>query len=444
MKNERGAGRKPKLTMLQIEEIRSRREAGERVQDIAYAYGISRQALSKYFSDKKVREDIFDFYQDGVLSTRIWIDFKNENIRILNYAKEISKRAFVWKSNPTFSDFVALVEQEYLRKQGIAQKSLENCFLCLDVKTTEMELGEIISTIDTSTDEMVVSNGLDSAVEDGLYISNSNIKLPSFHFGKRDLLLVRTDTDGYQLKAITDDRRFFVKSQAVMGGILMDDWAVEIIASDLCEQLDISCVKQYRCRFVYGKVEYQGIYSCNFELDGYIFYSFESLLETVGQSSDCEEFISLSAIDKLRWCSRQLSTIGNIDYDACEKYMLDLAIIDCLVGNVDRHTKNFGLFYNVLEKRFEIPLLFDNGMGLFEHDYYKEKYQSYTEAMNNVYVSPYGEDPFDMLRLLHAAFDLKKHYPKLIDIKYKDILQTDFSKQYMEHMIAEIRCLWGE
>ena len=79
--------------------------------------------------------------------------------------------------------------------------------------------------------------------------------------------------------------------------------------------------------------------------------------------------------------------------------MLNLAVLDCLVGNVDRHTRNFGLFYNSSTGKYEIPLIFDNGMGLFEHDYYRDNYRNYEEAMNNVYVSPYGEDPFELAML---------------------------------------------
>ena len=110
--------------------------------------------------------------------------------------------------------------------------------------------------------------------------------------------------------------------------------------------------------------------------------------------------------------------------------MLDLAVVDCLVGNVDRHTRNFGLFFNAVTGRYEIPLLFDNGMGLFENDPYRDRYKSFDEAMNTVYVSPYGEDPFDMFRMLDEEFNLERMYPGIRELIYPDLLTTPFALEY--------------
>ena len=180
---------------------------------------------------------------------------------------------------------------------------------------------------------------------------------------------------------------------------------------------------------------FDGVYSDNFELDGYSFVSFERLLERCGMSTREDEFISLGAIDKLKWCAGRLSDIGMLPYEKTLKYMTDLAVIDCLVGNVDRHTRNFGLFFNAYSGKYEIPLLFDNGMGLFEHDYYRDRYDSYESAMKNVYVSPYGEDPFDMMSLLDKEFDLKARYPGIVSLSYLNILTTPFALEYEKRMI---------
>ena len=116
--------------------------------------------------------------------------------------------------------------------------------------------------------------------------------------------------------------------------------------------------------------------------------------------------------------------------------MLDLAVLDCLIGNVDRHTRNFGLFYNVNTCRFEIPPVFDNGMGLFEHDYYRDMYADFEEAMRTVYVSPYGEDPFELLEILNREYGLKSVYPGIVEPEYEDILHTPLALEYMERMRA--------
>lgn len=229
-----------------------------------------------------------------------------------------------------------------------------------------------------------------------------------------------------------------MKSQAIISGVLMDDWAVELLASDICRQLDIPCVKQNECEFVYGDRVYKGVYSDNFELDGYTFVSFESLLERMGTSSREQEFIHLDAIDKLKWCADKLAKAGNLAYEETLKYMMDLAVIDCLVGNVDRHTRNFGLFYNTCSGQFEIPLIFDNGMGLFENDGYRDRYSSYDAAMMNVYVFPYGEDPFDMMDLLMRECGLYNIYPNLVNLKYDSLINTPFATEYIRRMKEKI------
>ena len=157
-------------------------------------------------------------------------------------------------------------------------------------------------------------------------------------------------------------------------------------------------------------------------------------IESNHLSTKEDYFLKLGTIEKLKWCAKQLSELGNIDYAFTEKYMIDLAVLDCLVGNVDRHTRNFGLFFNTLTGEYEIPLIFDNGMGLFEHDYYRDNYKSFDEAMNNVYVTPYGDDPFDMLLLLHKEFDLKKIYAGIDRIEYLDILSKPFVLEYERRM----------
>ena len=133
-----------------------------------------------------------------------------------------------------------------------------------------------------------------------------------------------------------------------------------------------------------------------------------------------------------------LAQIGGLPYESTLKYMQDLALVDCIVGNVDRHTKNMGLFYDIYEGVYRIPLLFDNGMGLFEHDSYKDEYGTFDEAMMSVYVAPYGEDPFDMYRLMDEAYDCLAVYPKLKTLKIDTSGLSPFAREYIER----IQGLW--
>ena len=417
MRNERNAGRKPTISVEQIDIAKKRIESGERLTAIAKELGISRQGL--YNRIKNTNSIIkAEYYVDGECTTLIEVDVIKESIHIVNYAKLISQRAFGTIDNPEWSDFKALIERCYLYKEGI-ENNLKNRLLCTDV---------VDETIYLNHDLLSQGNGLKF---DLTFFSGS---IPRFEFTKKDILLTRTDTDGFQLKAISRDRRYFVKAQAIIGGIKMNDYAVEILSSSLCRQLDIPCVLQRKCEFIYNGQSLMGVYSNNFELDGYTFISFERLIERMGLSTNDGEFIRLNAINKLRWCADKLSKAGSIEYSLAHKYMLDLAVIDILIGNVDRHTKNFGLFYNTNTGKYEIPLIFDNGMGLFEHDYYRDNYNSFEAAMGNVYVSPYGEDPFDMLKILDEEYDLRKLYPQIDNLDYESEWISDNASEYIKRI----------
>lgn len=408
MANDRNAGRKPILSEDTILNIEKRYLAGESLAAISDEYGVSRQALYKRLRQKRNKSVRIDYVIDGRQVAEIDADLNKRDIRVLNYTLELSKRPFGFRENPSWNDFREFVEREYLKQLGVNEPGT---FLI-----TEGQKRFRVEDIDA------------------LQCGDSEQELPMFEFQKKDILMTRTDTDGFQMKALSEDRKYFIKSQAMFSATLMRDWAVEVIASDIARQLGIPCVKQHHCRCVFGKKTYDGVISNNFELDGYRFISFESLLEDKGMPIKESAFVKRNASEKLKWCAKQLSEIGKIDYEQTLKYMLDLTVLDCLVGNVDRHTRNFGLFYNVNQKKFSIPLVFDNGMGLFENDYYRDEYQSFEEAMHNVYVSPYGEDPFELLQMLDKEFRLKSVYKGVNQIEYLDILPTEYVKEYERRM----------
>ncbi len=73
-------------------------------------------------------------------------------------------------------------------------------------------------------------------------------------------------------------------------------------------------------------------------------------------------------------------------------------------------------------------------MGLFENDPYRDEYRTFEEAMNHVYVAPYGEDPFDMLELLDKEYGLRSIYGNKEGFKYGDVLKTEFALEYEKRM----------
>lgn len=413
MPNTRNAGRKPKITTEQLTEIKARRQAGESVASLAAEFGVSRQALNKRLVEEREEAEVqLDYILDDEVCTSIFVDKKSGAIRLINYTLSLSKRAFGINDYPDWEELEQLLINHYLKSKGVKERSQ---LLCLD-KSEDIDL----NSLGDIKEKIIITKGK---------------WVPRIEFSKSDRIINRTDTDGYQLKALTKDRKHFVKSQAIISGVLMRDWAVELIACDICKQLEIPCVQQHQCQFVYSGREFDGVYSENYELDGYTFISFERLLERMGKSSKEEEFITLDAINKLKWCAKQLADAGNLQYEDTEKYMLDLAVVDCLIGNIDRHARNFGLFYNVATAQYAIPLIFDNGMGLFENDYYRDNYKTYEEAMNYVYVAPYGEDPFEMMEMLNEEYDLKKLYPALTTFKYLPRIFTPFAMEYERRMI---------
>ena len=419
MKNIRGAGRKPKIDKETMDVIKHRISTGEKISNLAHEYGISRQALYKRLKADDKECLVLDYVIDGSCATRIEIDVAHECFYFIDYALKMSDRAFGAASNPDWNALRELLQNEFFYTRELGTQRPVKEFICQDVFKDTFSLDDVL--------------GMEKGHLQLISLSDSQ-QMPQFHFSSRNLLFQRTDTDGYQLKALSDDRRFFVKSQAIIGGNRMDDWAVELIASNFCRQLGISCIEQRECEFIYGNQSYKAVFSKNFELDGYTFVSFERLLERMGLSSNDEEFICLDAIGKMKWCAQKLAAAGDLSYEDTLQYMLNLALIDCLVANVDRHTKNFGLFFNSYTGKYEIPAIFDNGMGLFEHDCYKDSYGTFDDAMMNVYVAPYGEDPFDMLRMIDREFDLLARFPNLRKLEINSLWMTPFAKEYLERV----------
>lgn len=416
MRNTRNVGRKPLISEDMLDSMIRLHDSGQSIAKLAEEYGVSRQAVYKRIKERQSNKSIsIEYLVGGQVSTVIELDQRNERVHLINYAGKLSERAFTYNEDPDWDRVSELFEKEFFKSRA----GTDGAFLCDDRRRDGFALDELLS----SSRCLRLS---DSTPMD---------RPPIFRIGRADRLVTRTDTDGFQLKALSRDRKFFLKSQAILSEVYMNDWAVEVIASDICKGLKIPCVEQKACEISYEGKIYKGVCSKNFELDGLTFVSFKRLMDRAGIEMK-DEFVPLPPIEKLKWCAKVLSDEGRLPYPETEKYMLDLAVIDCLVGNVDRHNGNFGLFFNVHTGKYEIPLIFDNGMGLFENDYYRDKYETFDEAMNQVYVSPYGEDPFDLIRMLDEEYDLKKRYPGIDSIEYPDLLNTPFAKEYEKRMMT--------
>ncbi len=97
-------------------------------------------------------------------------DFNKRKLAIVNYAEEISKRPFGFNNTPSWNQFIRTLEEKYFESQGATEPGT---YLLTD--------GEKSFSLDEVT---------------GISIHDI-ADIPAFEFQKKDLLITRTDTDGF-------------------------------------------------------------------------------------------------------------------------------------------------------------------------------------------------------------------------------------------------------
>lgn len=268
----------------------------------------------------------------------------------------------------------------------------------------------------------------------------------TFKMSDLNLCRRRTGTQGYQPKYLTKDGQYFIKEQAVISGQLREDWIVELFACKVAKVLGIGdkLVQQLPCIIDYGDYKRYGVYSNNFEKDGYRFISLTSLLYIRRDTIEAYNFGYLSAPDKVKCLQTVLSNHSNIPLRDCREYIMNLAVLDILTGNSDRHMKNLGCF--MTRAGFFIPaLIFDNGLGLGEFVSDKRYCKALADFERESYVSPYGEDPIVLLQQLHQTFGvgnlLKKKLPELRKLQNAKMPNNIFARQYYKKVLDTIERL---
>lgn len=256
----------------------------------------------------------------------------------------------------------------------------------------------------------------------------------SFTFTKDNMIMCRTGTNGYQSKFISDDKKYFVKGRAIISGVERNDWLCEIIASDFMQQLEILGVVQSECNINYYGT-FKGVYSDNFELDGNVFISYQNRIYSQGEDPWRNPvFNKLSINEQLRYLAELVEKVADIPKDEYLKYLVDLCVIDILVGNMDRLPHNFGFFLS--KDVLKVPLIFDCGMSLFEHEYDLDNVKTFQEAMRNVYVGPVCEDPFTLLHSLQDKGMLDTY--DFSRLKMPKRIPNDFAEMYLEKIFKEL------
>lgn len=264
-----------------------------------------------------------------------------------------------------------------------------------------------------------------------------------FKFNLSAALQCRTGAEGYQMKFITANNKYFVKVQCSLGGYLMDDWKVEVLASRLCEHLSIQHIKQKPCRVLVsnGKAskEFMGVYSYNLGNMGCTTISFESYLisKNAQYSTNNDWFVRCNTLTKIERLADLVGTLSGINKAKVIDYLVFCAIIDILVYNNDRHTGNFHLCLS--KNGLSLAPLHDFGMGLFENSQDFRLYKTWQECNRYCYIAPYGEDAFTLLELLDTRYEVKAYlrkFPK--PILDKKLFPSDKAFKYFNSICKEI------
>ena len=137
--NARNAGRKPSINDSELEIIKTKRENGAPVTQLAEEYGVSRQTMSAYLNRNETNdynELIYKTYKKWVeinrdlrksfrmqdyllrmefmcedeLCSSILVNFKDKEIKVVNHTSDVIHQAFGVKAKPDWEDFEYFLE----------------------------------------------------------------------------------------------------------------------------------------------------------------------------------------------------------------------------------------------------------------------------------------------------------------------------------------------
>lgn len=157
----------------------------------------------------------------------------------------------------------------------------------------------------------------------------------------------------------------------------------------------------------------------------------------------------------------------NIDKEFFEKFFWDMFIVDCLIGNTDRHNGNFGFIKNIQTEELTLAPVYDCGSCLFstftdekmeevlssngllrdcikntssaiKYNGYKIKYYDFitnlenkecTEALMRIYPRINVEKIYNIIDEIPCITNIRKEFYKtIIKYKYENILQVAYKK----------------
>lgn len=248
----------------------------------------------------------------------------------------------------------------------------------------------------------------------------------SFDSGLLEKLTNNSSSKGNQEKWLSKDKKYFIKEPFRYQNIVWADYKVELMAESIITQLDVETgsIRQEFCT-VDGK---PAVCSVNFRTSGYKFLSFHRILEKKGLKFADAWFPEV----KFQFIINTVLDCFGLDIT---NYILDMVLIDTLVGNEDRHLNNFGVFsgYNGIT----VAKLFDYGLGLFEHDARYRKCNDIQSAVGIMECKPFNQNPvanINWLKREHPGY-LQKSLPDSIRIK-KGLIPSSLGKAYLDYIFS--------
>lgn len=127
-KNARNAGRKRKVSDEDIQKMRAMRNAGTSMQELAKAFGVSRQTVERYLNTAPVggctMRITYMFRRKPC--TVIDVNFLDQKVAIQNKTDDILHRAFGVLEHPTWNDFeIFLQDRCFPRTRGNCKELLQ-------------------------------------------------------------------------------------------------------------------------------------------------------------------------------------------------------------------------------------------------------------------------------------------------------------------------------
>lgn len=220
-------------------------------------------------------------------------------------------------------------------------------------------------------------------------------------FNERDLdeISVGSSSKGNQEKWYDSNNKYFIKAAFYYENKYWQDDLVEIIASDLAQQMhlgDIKVVKQHHCLIKKQTETVNGVFSEDFrERESQIFVPYHRLLKLHSE----EDIVIGFPGKRFDTIVKSIKKYTNLDIT---NYLIVMILLDFLVGNEDRHLNNFGVISD--EDEFKIAPLFDFGLGMFEHSsIYNGK--SLNQAIDLMQAKPFSSNPLGIINWLKNNYN---------------------------------------